>query len=192
MRGIMLQDWVTLRGQGGTTTPIIQGQPFWLDLLPYRDVIAWLEVRNFTTDAGTVQLSYQTSPTQDEGLFATMAGPLTVSVGVMITQMIAPIIATVPLSRYFRWLVSPSTAPTNPWDITFRILIAVNQPGSARSAVSALVPPPSNGLVAPSPGNNDPSLPDQQGGAISRMGPNALNSGRPKVTFGLADRFSKT
>lgn len=91
-------------------------------------MIAWLHVAEVGAEAGvTVKLSYETSPFEDELLFSPMAGPLTVATGVTVTSMLADV--SPPLAKYFRWKVQPSGPTTSVWDITFRILIAVNQPG---------------------------------------------------------------
>lgn len=136
MRGFLLQDWVTIRqnaplGGAGPYPSIVQGQPFWLDLSEYRDVVAWLDISEVTVDAGVnVQVTYQTAPFEDEALFTAMAPPIARSngySGLTVTQMLADV--SPPLARYFRWMLSPSGATTVPWDITFRILIAVNRPG---------------------------------------------------------------
>jgi hypothetical protein len=194
MRGMMLQDWVTVRGQVATTTPIVQGQPFWLDLLQYRDVIAWLEVREASNDRGTVQLTYQTAPTQDEALFAPMVAAFDVGVGVTVTQMIAPIIVGVPLARYLRWSMAPSApSAAAPWDVTFRILVAVNQPGSARSAVRAFDASKPNlgamnkGLAVPM----KTSSPNAPGGAINSGAGGPTAGGRPRVSLGADYRISQ-
>ena len=129
MKGFLLQDWVTIRGASGAVSAIAQSQPFWLDLSDYRDVIAWLEVSELTIDGGGVNLllNYQTAPFEDEQLFNSMSGPLTITTGVTVTQMLAD--RSPPLARYFRWKIEPSAATVAVWDITFRILIAVNRPG---------------------------------------------------------------
>lgn len=199
MLGMTLQDWVTIRGGSSLgTAPVIQGQPFWLDLLAYRDVIAWLDVRSFTNDggggSGNVQLTYQTSPTQDESLFASMAGPFSVTTGVTITQMIAPLSSGAPLARYLRWSIAPSPAATTAWDITFRILVAVNNPGSARSAVAALSankrynPAKSSGQKLDVPIRYSPG---QQSGGLGVPTLYSNQSGQPRVNTGTDYKFSK-
>lgn len=131
MKGFMLQDWVTIRqaAQGAAPfEPIVQSQAFWLDLSAYRDVIAWLEVSEFTIDAGvSILLSYQTSPLEDDQLFNAMAGPFAVTTGVTVTKMIAD--QAPPLAKFFRWKIEASGVTASTWDLTFRILIAVNKPG---------------------------------------------------------------
>jgi len=136
MRGFLLQDWVTIRRkeQGGAAPypTVVQGQPFWLDLSDYRDVVAWLDVRQVgVADAGVnVQVTYQTAPFEDEALFSAMAPPIAMAngySGLTVTQMLADV--SPPLARYFRWMLSPSGATSAPWDITFRVYIAVNRPG---------------------------------------------------------------
>lgn len=132
MKGFLLQDWLTLRGGASAAVdPIVQSQAFWLDLSAYRDVIAWHEVSEFTVDAGaSLLLTYETAPFEDDALFNAMAGPLTIATGVTVTQMLAD--RSPPLAKFFRWKLQPSVAPGGTWDITFRILIAVNRPGYRR------------------------------------------------------------
>jgi hypothetical protein len=132
MKGFLLQDWLTLRGAAGASVdPIVQSQPFWLDLSAYRDVIAWLEVAEITVDAGkNLLLSYQTAPFEDELLFNAMSGPFTMTTGVTVTQMLAD--RSPPLAKFFRWKIEPSAGTAAVWDVTFRILIAVNRPGYRR------------------------------------------------------------
>lgn len=132
MKGFLLQDWLTLRGASGASAdPIVQSQPFWLDLSAYRDVVAWLEVSEFTVDVGkNLLLNYQTAPFEDESLFNSMSGPITIATGVTVTQMLAD--RSPPLAKFFRWKVEPSAGTSAVWDVTFRILIAVNRPGYRR------------------------------------------------------------
>lgn len=129
MKGFVVQNWLTIRRAPQAAPPtVVQSQPFWLDLSDYRDVIAWLDVSEVTVEAGvTAQLLYETAPFEDELLFSTLAGPITVVPGVAVTKMIADIAP--PLAKYFRWKLTVSGATTVAWDVTFRILIAVNRPG---------------------------------------------------------------
>lgn len=130
MDGLVLQDWITIRGQGGPTVrTVTQGADCWLDLAAYRDLVAWVDVREVSADAAvSVQLTFQTAPTLDEMLFVAMAPPLSLTVGLTLLPMLAPL-AQAPLSRFLRWKLGPSTTTTAPWDVTFRCLLAANRPG---------------------------------------------------------------
>ena len=49
MHGILLQDWITLRGS--TADAVTQGEDGYLDMTPYQDVVTWLDVREVTPPA---------------------------------------------------------------------------------------------------------------------------------------------
>lgn len=170
MKGFVVQDWLTIRGASGAVSPIAQSQPFWLDLSDYRDVIAWLEVAEFTIDAGvSLLLNYQTSPFEDEQLFNSMSGPLTIANGVTVTQMLAD--RSPPLARYFRGKLEPSAVTAAAWDITFRILIAVNRPGYRTPSYAG--PSASNGPIVM-------ALPKKSGGSSGGGGYKQLPINLPK------------
>lgn len=42
-----LQDWVTIQGASGVLS-ITQGENGWIDLAGYQDVVAWLDVREYS------------------------------------------------------------------------------------------------------------------------------------------------
>jgi hypothetical protein len=126
MHTFVLQDWVTIRGQGSS---IAQSEPGWLDLSPFQDLFAWVDIREVVS---TVDLYLETSPTEDENFFQSMNGPSTPAVPTL-TANNAPVIvklpmlsAAVPLSRFLRWRLNGS-GPT--WDVTMRIVVAANSPG---------------------------------------------------------------
>jgi len=132
METATLQDWLTVsgKGDGASLQRIAQGQPFWLDVGEFRDAIAWLQVTE-TSVSGldtTVQLTYQTAPTMDEALFTTVGGPVIASPGVTVTQMLGSV-ANPPLGRYLRWMVTTAAVTNSTWDLTFRVLVALNRPG---------------------------------------------------------------
>lgn len=133
MHTFVLQDWTTIRGQsGGTGNPgqnIAQGERGWIDLSPFQDLFAWVDVREVT---GTVSLFLETAPTEDENFFVSMTGVGVAAIGTL-TAAIAPTIiklpmltAAIPLSRYLRWRLSTASTP---WDVTMRIVVAANSPG---------------------------------------------------------------
>lgn len=127
MDGKVLQDWVTISSMVGAT-PIVQGEPFWLDVSGYRDAIAWFDVREVNVGgAGSLQIFFETAPSCDEVLFTTVGGPVNFAAGtITVTQMLGTV-AAVPLAKYLRWKVAPTASFT--WDTTFRVLVALNRPG---------------------------------------------------------------
>lgn len=128
MQAICAQDWVTVRGSASVAT-LTQGENAWLDLSAYQDVVAWLDVREFTpTSTNIPAVVYQTSPTQDESLFVPMSA-VTVVTGVTTTVLLKEAMPanTPPLARWFRWQIAVSGGVA--WDLTFRLWIAVNRIG---------------------------------------------------------------
>jgi hypothetical protein len=129
----VMQPWKAIRGST-TITTVTQSESCWLDLTPYQDVVAWLEVKQVSPNGGTnVQMAYQTSPTKDETLFQAVTAAFNMATGVTTTIMLKDA-ATVSLSRYLRWQLSVTGTPTGPWDATFRIFIAANVIGRGRPA----------------------------------------------------------
>jgi hypothetical protein len=133
MRCLCLQPLITLRGAASVTT-IAQPETGWLDLRMFRDLVAWLDVREVASTGGgaTLVLNYQTSPTKDDpatgSLLTTMASvTISAGAGLTVTPMLRDLI-TNPLARWLRWqLVAASQTAT--WDATFRIWIAASMPG---------------------------------------------------------------
>lgn len=157
MDGLVLQDWTTTRGQGGAgITTVIQSESAWLDLAAYRDIVAWLDVREASADAGvTVQLTFQTAPAKDESLFVAMASPVNLSAGLIVVPMLAPL-AAAPLSRYLRWRLSPSATTATPWDVTFRCIVAANRPGRRRRPTTSTASQPVLQEMTTGPGRRTP------------------------------------
>jgi hypothetical protein len=119
-----MQDWTTVRGSSSVIT-FTPGEDNWVDLGEYKDVVAWLEVKEFTPAPGasTLVLAYETAPTKDDALFTAITG-VAISVGVNVTPIIRDCV-TVPPARWFRWELGLfGTAAA--WDVTFRIVLAVN------------------------------------------------------------------
>lgn len=168
MEGHVLQDWLTIRAVAGNpSTGVIMSQAFWFDASAFRDVIAWLDVAEvFVSGADVgVQLLYQTAATCDEALFATLAGPIAMTAGSLtVTQMLGSVQAF-PLAKYLRWKVVPSGSTSSTWDVTFRILIALNRPGY-RTPVLASVPKPSFGQA----------LSGEEGSTTSFGAPHSISS----------------
>jgi hypothetical protein len=132
MLGGVLQDWITVRGGGGSgVKAVTQSEPCWLDLAGYDDVVLYLDVRELTT-TGTLSMNYQTSPSRDEASFINMVTVFTLALTP--TPRVDPVLASyaaVPLARFLRW--SLTTVDLGTWDATFRILLAAYAPGMQRA-----------------------------------------------------------
>lgn len=124
MYSFVLQDWITVGGTGGGT--LIQSEQDWLDMSPFQDVVAWLDVREVTGGPAPV-LAFETAPAKDEPLFMGMAATATTLVaagGPVIVQLLMGS-AAVPIAQFLRWKITSGVT----WDATFRILVAANAPG---------------------------------------------------------------
>jgi hypothetical protein len=129
MYSFLLQDWITIR-QASSGTSVTQSEDCWLDLTGFQDLVAWLDVKNFTASGATVQIAYQSATTKDEAFFLGLASPIQVTqTGLTVTTVTKDTTAT-PLARWLRWQLSISGSPTAIWDATFRIFIAANCIGS--------------------------------------------------------------
>lgn len=124
----ILQDWTTIRGDS-TVTSITQSASDWLDVSQYQDVTFFLLVREATGGGGFApSVRYQTAPLKDERLFTTMTSG-TGGAGVTVTSVLTSTFVTntaVALGAWLRWQVVP-TGATSTWDITFRVVVALNR-----------------------------------------------------------------
>ena len=139
MHTFILQDWTTIRGQSGGAPQnygltIVQTSDDWLDLMPFQDLFAWVDVREVTPPTnGEVDLYFDTSPTDDESLFKSMTGDTTPAAPSLAASSTPTVVklpmlsAAVPLSRFLRWRLKATTSAL--WDVTFRIVVAANSPG---------------------------------------------------------------
>lgn len=118
MKSFLLQDWLVARGTGVVT----QSERTWLDLSGYRDVVAWLDIRELS--ATPPALAYQTAPAKDELLFAS-AATVSLATGLTTTPILQDT-ATTPLARWFRWQLNFGGVAG---DVEFRIWVAANKPG---------------------------------------------------------------
>ena len=129
MHGILLQDWITLRGS--TADAVTQGEDGYLDMTPYQDVVTWLDVREVTPPAaGSLFMQFGTSPTKDDLSFALMLAEFSPAVGAAGAPRVDKLLlasAATPVARWMRWKLRPTTAAA--WSITFRLWIAANSPG---------------------------------------------------------------
>jgi hypothetical protein len=111
---VVLQDLITIQGLA-TTDIVIQSPDKWVDASKWSDVILYSQVYDY---AGSARLFLQTSPTADEALFETMASIAVASTGTT-TSIIRFASASVPLSRYVRWMADATAAN---WRVVFRII----------------------------------------------------------------------
>jgi hypothetical protein len=122
MNGILLQDWVTIRGVNGPVASIAQGAHSWLELGDYEDLAFIIDVADITpVPPNAPQIVYETSPNKHEASFRAMVNPFTPAVGQRVDRVFAAY-AGVPGARFVRWRIS--TISTNTYDITFRIFVS--------------------------------------------------------------------
>lgn len=119
---LLLQPWITLAGPL-TTTVIVQPALRYLDLSAYAAVAIYVEV---SESIGDVILGFETSPTIDDSMFASIAGPSgTVIPPVGISLLRYPFAPPVPLARFLRWRIPGARG--SPWSITFRAFVSANR-----------------------------------------------------------------
>lgn len=122
MQPIIMQDWITIRGQSNNpATTVTMSQSSWLNTAPFQDVTFFLDVREFT--GTTVTLTFETSPGRDEVLFQACVAAFTLVTGTAVKNCFLTT-ATVPVSNWTRWkLAGPQSVL---WDATFRVMAAGN------------------------------------------------------------------
>lgn len=104
MYSFVLQDWINLSGTGN----IIQTEQDWLDLTPFQDIVAWVDVRE-VGGGFAPRLYLETAPSKDDILFVSMmVTPLTLSVAPnpTVIQLVMGSTA-VPIAQFLRWRVRP-------------------------------------------------------------------------------------
>jgi len=142
MYSLVLQDWVTISGFGSSS--VIQTEQDWLDMTPFQDLVAWIDVRDATS--GTT-IFLETAPSRDDNLFVSMnTGGYSLNPIVSATPLVASLLmgqATVPIAALLRWRIS---GVVGTWSTTFRILVCGNAPGLDLS--SAAEAPSVNGSSA--------------------------------------------
>jgi hypothetical protein len=185
MHSYLSQDLITMRGATSVTT-ITQAEGAWLDLFAYEDIVCWLDVKEVTTGGGTVQMSYETSPSKDDSLFVAMPTPLTLgTLGLTPTAWVLSALTTfqVPLARWFRWKLMASGG-TLSWDVTFRLWVSANSNARRRQGTAAAgrsIPmhrTPGNRWNPPAfAGGPPPSL--AGGGAQAASGPGRVAANGP-------------
>ena len=126
MYSFVLQDWTTVGGAAGST--VIQGEKDWLDMSPFQDIVAWIDVRDATL-TNTPFIKLETAPSKDESLFMFMgSGAGIAMVGAPTPTVVQYLMgsATVPVAECLRWKIIGGAVT---WQATFRILVAANAPG---------------------------------------------------------------
>jgi len=118
---ILAQDWNTVRGSVAGTVVTMQESDY-VDLMPFQDVVAFLEVSEIFNG---INIRFETSPTKDDNLFqlidASVAFAPTVGVATKVMRYSA---VAVPLARFFRWKFSGGA--TGAWSCTFRLWLSPN------------------------------------------------------------------
>jgi hypothetical protein len=128
VHGVLWQDWTTVRLTGATNT-ITQTEAHWLDVDDYRDVVFWLEVKQYSVGGAVgVLCSYETSPSKDDVLFRPMNGVflLGVTSTPYLTKVLEKQNPSTPLSKWIRWRLFLAGTPTGEWGATFRIHCSLN------------------------------------------------------------------
>lgn len=131
MYSFVLQNWTSIAGISFTS--VTQTEQDWLDLTPFQDIVAWVDVKE-VSGSPVPQLFLETAPSKDERLFVAMAGaPFTMAVSAAVPPVPTVIqlllgTAATPIAQYLRWRLQPQSVG-GIWDVTFRILIAANAPG---------------------------------------------------------------
>jgi hypothetical protein len=120
-----LQDYINIRSDSGVSS-VTQNESGWLDLAGFQDIVAFLEVKEFS-GATTISILYQTSPSKDESLWANMTVSIALAAGLTTTKLLKDS-ATVPLARFVRWQLS-ATGISGSWDAYFRVWLACNRAG---------------------------------------------------------------
>jgi hypothetical protein len=123
------QPWTTIRMVKAATV-VTQSEHQWLDLAEYRDVVIWIEVKEFSAGGGTLTFALETSPSKDDGLFTAI-----ISTAAAVTVAAIPRHrdwATVPIARWLRWKLTVGGTVTSTPDITFRYWVAAVSGTGAR------------------------------------------------------------
>lgn len=128
----VLQDWTTVRG-ASTVVTITQNESDWLDVSQYQDVTFFLLVREVASGGAVAPLlKYQTAPLKDERLFTAMASIPLLAASLAAPNVTAVLTSTfttntaVGLGAWLRWQIVPN-GPSSTWDVTFRIVVALNR-----------------------------------------------------------------
>ncbi|MBI4704207.1 MAG: hypothetical protein HY744_24115 [Deltaproteobacteria bacterium] len=109
---ILLQDWKYVSG----SSEIVQAETGWLDLADFTDFAAYLSVKDLS---GAPTIYYETSPSKDNDLFATMASVAPGAAGRTVS-IVRYSSASEPLARWVRWRINAAAAYT----LNFRVWVA--------------------------------------------------------------------
>jgi hypothetical protein len=121
-----LQEFITIRSVSSSTT-VTQSESGWLDLYAFEDIVAFLDVKQFTLGGGTnVTMSYEHAPTKDDSFFVPAVTAFNLANGLTVTKMLMSGGSVTPISRFLRWKLTVTGAPTTTWDATFLVWIAAN------------------------------------------------------------------
>jgi hypothetical protein len=128
MYGLMLQDWISIQGNNGTTNQVTQSEGDWLDASAYQDIVFWLHCSQYLPNGATaLQLAVQTAPIKSESAFASMT-TFTLVAGVQVTPILLAT-ANVPVARWVRWQFNAVSTNTAVFATTFRLYAAANPRG---------------------------------------------------------------
>jgi len=120
-------EWTTLRASADISL-ITQARSKYVDLADYDDVVLYLEVREAD---GSAQISWQTSPTADDGSFVTLLDGIDlaslVGAGPRVDRFLAGY-SSPPLARYLRWQLTGNADGS--WGACFRVTLGGHAPGN--------------------------------------------------------------
>ncbi|MEO6575328.1 MAG: hypothetical protein ABIP89_15890 [Polyangiaceae bacterium] len=117
----LLQDWTSLASPS-TILTAKQTQDNWLSFSGFQDVVAWIQISDFTASAN-ITLKLETSPSEDEAFFATMKQQTITSTGVF-ALIVPAALAVQPLTNWVRWTVVAGNAVA--WGLSFRVVLSLN------------------------------------------------------------------
>lgn len=117
----LMQDWTTIQNSG--SNPIVQSDDDWLDMADFLDIVFYVSTQQVS--GTTPVLVFETSPSKDNDLFATMVSVSLTASATVTPQIIRFSAATVPLARYVRWRITGTTVIA-----TFRVYVAATTQGS--------------------------------------------------------------
>jgi hypothetical protein len=130
MRGVVLQPWITVKGNSSVTS-FIQSEVDYLDCAAYQDFIAWVDVKELSNGGAVPATLYiESAPLKEEALFFPSGGthcslPLSVGLNAVKNILNGQQALQIPLARWLRWRIAMG-APSATWSVTFQIHLAVH------------------------------------------------------------------